>query len=97
MWIFGYGSLIFRPSFPDEERREAWLRDWARRYEENITGKEPTLLQFKEAVRGCDPMYESSDAFCGGLGWASLTCRRLQVRPASAHESECTAEVRMGG
>ncbi len=32
MWIFGYGSLIFRPSFPYEERREAWLRDWTRRF-----------------------------------------------------------------
>lgn len=32
MWIFGYGSLIFRPSFPFEERRPAWLRGWARRF-----------------------------------------------------------------
>ena len=32
MWIFGYGSLIFRPSFAYEERREAWLRDWGRRF-----------------------------------------------------------------
>jgi cation transport regulator ChaC len=32
MWIFGYGSLIFRPSFAYEDRREAWLRDWGRRF-----------------------------------------------------------------
>ncbi len=32
MWIFGYGSLIFRPSFPFLERREAWLRGWSRRF-----------------------------------------------------------------
>jgi cation transport regulator ChaC len=32
MWIFGYGSIIFRPSFPYEERREAWLWGWARRF-----------------------------------------------------------------
>ncbi|MDY7233270.1 gamma-glutamylcyclotransferase [Hyalangium rubrum] len=37
MWIFGYGSLIFRPSFPFEERREAWLRDWARRFWQGST------------------------------------------------------------
>lgn len=37
MWIFGYGSLIFRPSFPYEERREAWLRDWARRFWQGST------------------------------------------------------------
>jgi len=32
MWIFGYGSLIFRPSFPFVERRPAWLGGWARRF-----------------------------------------------------------------
>lgn len=37
MWIFGYGSLIFRPSFPYEERREAWLRDWSRRFWQSST------------------------------------------------------------
>jgi cation transport protein ChaC len=37
MWIFGYGSLIFRPSFPFEERREAWLRDWGRRFWQGST------------------------------------------------------------
>ena len=37
MWIFGYGSLIFRPSFAYEERREAWLRDWARRFWQGST------------------------------------------------------------
>ena len=33
MWIFAYGSLIFRPSFEYLERRPAWVRDYARRFE----------------------------------------------------------------
>lgn len=32
MWIFAYGSLIFRPSFEFIERRPAWVRGYARRF-----------------------------------------------------------------
>ncbi|HEY1960720.1 MAG TPA: gamma-glutamylcyclotransferase [Polyangiaceae bacterium] len=32
MWIFGYGSLIFRPDFPWIERRRAWVHGYARRF-----------------------------------------------------------------
>jgi cation transport protein ChaC len=32
MWLFGYGSLIFRPSFTFVERREAWINGWERRF-----------------------------------------------------------------
>jgi len=32
VWIFAYGSLIFRPSFPYLERRRAFLPDWTRRF-----------------------------------------------------------------
>ena len=31
-WIFGYGSLIWRPDFPYEERVVATLRSWVRRF-----------------------------------------------------------------
>lgn len=32
MWIFAYGSLIFRPDFPWIERRRAYVRGWERRF-----------------------------------------------------------------
>tara|TARA_B100000609_G_scaffold197700_1_gene195628 strand:+ start:12195 stop:12734 length:540 start_codon:yes stop_codon:yes gene_type:complete len=32
MWIFGYGSLIWRPDFPFTEKRVAVLHDWERRF-----------------------------------------------------------------
>lgn len=32
MWIFAYGSLVFRPSFAFLERRPAWVRNYARRF-----------------------------------------------------------------
>jgi len=32
IWLFGYGSLIWRPDFPFLARRPAQLRGWARRF-----------------------------------------------------------------
>ena len=32
VWLFGYGSLIFKADFPYIERRPALIRDWSRRF-----------------------------------------------------------------
>jgi cation transport regulator ChaC len=32
VWLFGYGSLIFKPDFPFIERRPASINDWTRRF-----------------------------------------------------------------
>ncbi len=37
VWIFGYGSLIFRPSFPYVERAPAWLEGFSRRFWQGST------------------------------------------------------------
>ena len=31
-WVFGYGSLIWRPDFPHAERRPASITGWTRRF-----------------------------------------------------------------
>ena len=36
-WIFGYGSLVWRPDFPFEERLAASLRGWRRRFWQGST------------------------------------------------------------
>lgn len=37
LWIFGYGSLVWRPSFPFSTRRSAHVRGWCRRFWQGST------------------------------------------------------------
>lgn len=37
LWIFGYGSLVWRPEFAHAERRPAFVRDWKRRFWQGST------------------------------------------------------------
>ena len=37
LWIFGYGSLVWRPAFPHRERRAAFIEGWERRFWQGST------------------------------------------------------------
>lgn len=54
VWLFGYGSLIFKADFPFIERRAASIRNWSRRFwqgshdhrgTETAPGRVATLVQ----------------------------------------------------
>ncbi len=74
MWIFGYGSLIFRPSFEYEERRVAFLPHWKRRFWQGS----PDHRGLPEAPGRVVTLVPAEGESCGGCAY--------RIDPASADE-----------
>jgi cation transport regulator ChaC len=75
VWIFGYGSLIFRPDFPFVERREGFIRGWARRFWQ----ASPDHRGTPEAPGRVVTLVACADAHCWGVAYRVSAAERGQV------------------
>ena len=65
MWIFAYGSLIFRPSFAFLERRPAWVHGYTRRFWQGSPDHRGT----PESPGRVVTLVPSADEWCGGCAY----------------------------
>lgn len=65
MWIFAYGSLIFRPAFDYLERRRAYAAGWARRFWQGS----PDHRGVPEDPGRVVTLIEEAGSLCGGVAY----------------------------
>jgi cation transport regulator ChaC len=65
MWIFGYGSLVWRPAFPFSERVPGYIRGYARRFWQGSTDHRGT----PEAPGRVVTLTAEPDALCWGMAY----------------------------
>lgn len=65
VWLFGYGSLIFKPDFAFIERRPASIRHWARRFWQGSHDHRGTATAPGRVVT----LVPQADAICDGMAY----------------------------
>lgn len=86
MWIFAYGSLIFRPSFDYLERRPAFLPGYMRRFWQGS----PDHRGIPEAPGRVATLVPAANEWCGGCVY------RIDVQNAEAILAELDIREQAG-
>jgi cation transport regulator ChaC len=86
MWIFGYGSIIYRPGFEFVERRRAFVRGWSRRFWQGS----PDHRGVPGAPGRVVTLVPDADVFCGGCAY------RIEAARADAIFAELDAREQAG-
>lgn len=88
MWVFGYGSLIWRADFPVAERRPAWICGWQRRFWQASTDHRGT----PDAPGRVATIIEAPQVRCYGVAYRldpreqSEVMARLDVREKNGYD-----------
>lgn len=84
MWVFGYGSLIFRPGFPFVSRRVGYVRGLARRFYQGSTDHRGT----PDAPGRVVTLVPRSRGRCGGVAYQIDVARAERVLAELDHREK---------
>jgi cation transport regulator ChaC len=84
LWIFGYGSLVWRPDFPFTEKCVGYIQGWTRRFYQGSTDHRGV----PEAPGRVVTLLPAPDAYCWGVAYHVKPSRALEVLARLDHREK---------